>query len=99
VAARLAEVSALAEEFTAQRAEERIGSLVEVLIEEVSAEGEAEGRAAHQAPEVDGIVTVLSGEVSGQSGGKPVVGEIVRARVTASAGVDLIAEAARENAP
>jgi radical SAM methylthiotransferase, MiaB/RimO family len=89
VAARLAEVSALAEELTAQRAEERIGSLVEVLIEEVSADGEAEGRAAHQAPEVDGIVTV--------TGGKPVVGQILRARVTDSAGVDLIAEADQEN--
>jgi ribosomal protein S12 methylthiotransferase len=95
VAARLAEVSALAEEFTAQRAEERIGSLVDVLIEEVAADGEAEGRAAHQAPEVDGIVTVV--------GGRPVVGEILRAQVTGSAGVDLIADgslpAGREPAP
>jgi tRNA A37 methylthiotransferase MiaB len=91
VAARLAEVSALAEELTAQRAEERIGSFVDVLIEEVCADGEAEGRAAHQAPEVDGIVTVV--------GGKPLVGEILRARVTGSAGVDLIAEADLENAP
>jgi ribosomal protein S12 methylthiotransferase RimO len=91
VAARLAEMSALAEELTAQRAEERIGSLVDVLIEEVAADGEAEGRAAHQAPEVDGIVTVV--------GGSPVIGEILRARVTGSAGVDLIAEAHWENAP
>jgi ribosomal protein S12 methylthiotransferase RimO len=90
VAARLAEVSALAEELTAQRAEERIGSFVDVLIEEVS-DGEAEGRAAHQAPEVDGIVTVV--------GGEPLLGEILRARVTGSVGVDLIAEADLENAP
>ena len=99
VAARLGEVSALAEEFTAQRADERIGSLVDVLIEEVSADGEAEGRAAHQAPEVDGIVTVLAGGPGEPAGRRPVVGELLRARVTGSAGVDLIAEVDRENTP
>ena len=42
----------------AQRAEERVGEVVEVLVEEVSATGTTEGRAAHQAPEVDGTTTV-----------------------------------------
>jgi ribosomal protein S12 methylthiotransferase RimO len=89
IAARLAEVSALAEELTSQRAEERIGSLVDVLIEEGD-----EGRAAHQAPEVDGTVLV-------EGGASLAVGQIVRAEVVGSQGVDLIAKmaGAPENAP
>jgi len=79
VAARLAEVSALAEELTAQRAEERIGSVVEVLVED-----EEEGRAAHQAPEVDGTVLLR---------GTPAeIGDLVTATVVGSEGVDLVAE-------
>ena len=54
---RVERLSALVEELTAQRAEDRIGETVEVLVEDV-AEGEdglvVEGRGAHQAPEVDG---------------------------------------------
>ncbi len=79
VAARLAEVSALAEELTAQRAEERIGSVIEVLVEE-----DGEGRAAHQAPEVDGTVALR--------GPAPEIGDLVTATVVGSEGVDLIAE-------
>jgi ribosomal protein S12 methylthiotransferase RimO len=77
VAARVADLSVLAEELTAQRAEERLGSTVEVLVEEPG-----EGRAAHQAPEIDGGVT-LKGDAP--------VGEIVRARVVEAMGVDLLA--------
>jgi MiaB/RimO family radical SAM methylthiotransferase len=76
---RVARVTALAEQLTAQRAEERIGELVEVLIE--SADGE--GRAAHQAPDVDGT-TLVAGDVR--------VGDIVRALVVDTEGVDLVAE-------
>jgi hypothetical protein len=43
-----------------------------------------EGRGAHQAPEVDGSVTL-------HGGGQFRVGDLVRARVTATDGVDLIA--------
>jgi ribosomal protein S12 methylthiotransferase RimO len=75
--ARVAHLSSLAEELTAQRAEERIGSTVEVLVEEPG-----EGRAAHQAPEIDGGVT-LKGDAP--------VGRIVRARVVEAMGVDLLA--------
>jgi ribosomal protein S12 methylthiotransferase RimO len=75
--ARVAHLTALAEELTAQRAEERLGSTVEVLVEEPG-----EGRAAHQAPEIDGAVT-LKGEAA--------VGDIVRARVVEAMGVDLLA--------
>ncbi|RAY12004.1 30S ribosomal protein S12 methylthiotransferase RimO [Actinomadura craniellae] len=84
VARRLAEVSELAEELTAQRAEERLDSIVEVLIEEEVGPGEYEGRAAHQAPEVDGTVTVHASGLA--------VGDLVPARVRESAGVDLVAE-------
>ncbi|MDH2425169.1 30S ribosomal protein S12 methylthiotransferase RimO [Sphaerisporangium sp. TRM90804] len=80
---RLATLSALAEQLTAQRAEERIGSDLEVLIEEDLGDGGYEGRAAHQGPEVDGSVTV--------QGIGLVPGQIVRATVVDAEGVDLIA--------
>jgi ribosomal protein S12 methylthiotransferase len=77
-------VSRLAEELTSQRAEDRIGSTVDVLIESV--EGDlAEGRAAHQAPEVDGSTRVRGTRLR--------VGDIVRAVVVSSEGVDLVADA------
>jgi tRNA A37 methylthiotransferase MiaB len=81
-------ISALADELCAQRAEDRLGSTVDVLVDTVG--DEIEGRAAHQAPEVDGS-TIL---VAGESGIDPAVlrpGDLVRARVTATEGVDLVA--------
>jgi tRNA A37 methylthiotransferase MiaB len=80
-------LSALADELCAQRAEERIGSTVEVLIDSV--DGEIEGRGAHQAPEVDGSTT-LRGGAADLGALQP--GDVVRAKVTACEGVDLIAE-------
>jgi MiaB/RimO family radical SAM methylthiotransferase len=76
---RVARITALVEELTAQRAEERIGTTVSVLVE--SEDGE--GRALHQAPEVDGTTTL--------TGGTFAVGDIVTATVTAAEGVDLVA--------
>jgi tRNA A37 methylthiotransferase MiaB len=78
-------LTALAEELTAQRAEDRVGQTVDVLVESIDG-ATVEGRAEHQAPEVDGSV-----EVRGLTA--PVIGEIVSAVVTASDGVDLVAEA------
>ncbi len=89
ISERVAHVTALAEELTAQRAEERIGERVVVLVESLEDEdGEqvAEGRAAHQGPEVDGS-TVLRALAPGAR-----VGDMIAARVVASDGVDLIAE-------
>jgi ribosomal protein S12 methylthiotransferase RimO len=83
VAARVSRLSELAEELTAQRAEDRIGEQVSVLVEAVEG-GTAYGRAAHQAPEVDGATTVY--------GASPRVGDLVGASVTKSEGVDLVAE-------
>ncbi|BCJ72900.1 ribosomal protein S12 methylthiotransferase RimO [Catellatospora sp. IY07-71] len=79
----------LVEELCAQRAEERLGSLVDVLVDTVDENG-VEGRAAHQAPEVDGSTTLVSGD-----GGVDLTalhpGDLVRARVTGTEGVDLVA--------
>ncbi|WP_344940487.1 30S ribosomal protein S12 methylthiotransferase RimO [Sphaerisporangium flaviroseum] len=80
---RVAALTELAEELTAQRAEERIGTEIEVLVEEDLGDGGYEGRAAHQGPEVDGSVTV--------QGIGLVPGQIVRATVVDAEGVDLIA--------
>ncbi|MFV0133286.1 30S ribosomal protein S12 methylthiotransferase RimO [Streptomyces sp. HMX87] len=92
VAERLARVSRLAEELVSQRAEERVGSTVRVLVEsadESADEGEGVyGRGAHQAPETDGQVLLTSGE--GLS-----VGRMVDAKVVGTEGVDLVAEPLR----
>jgi len=82
---RYERISALVEELCAQRARERLGSTVEVLVDTVDADG-VEGRAAHQAPEVDGSTTLV-GAVAGL---RP--GDLVRAVVTDTEGLDLIAE-------
>ncbi|MFI6812176.1 30S ribosomal protein S12 methylthiotransferase RimO [Nonomuraea sp. NPDC050328] len=80
---RVRVLTELAEELTAQRAEERIGTEVDILIEEDLGDGGYEGRAAHQGPEVDGSVTV--------QGIGLLPGQIVRAVVVDAEGVDLIA--------
>jgi ribosomal protein S12 methylthiotransferase RimO len=85
VADRLARLTRLAEELTAQRAEQRIGTEVEVLVEALE-DGEVIGRAAHQAPETDGLTTLVGAE-------EAAAGQFYRARVIASEGVDLVAEA------
>jgi len=85
IAHRVEEFAALADELMAQRAESRIGELADVLIEEQVGEGQYEGRAAHQAPEVDGVTTLSSAV--------PLTpGDMARAVVTGSEGVDLLAE-------
>ena len=78
-------IQMLVEELTAQRAEDRVGEVVEVLVESVDG-GSAEGRSAGQAPEVDGTTTLV-----GLSAGLA-VGDLVRATVVGSEGVDLVAE-------
>ncbi|MET7937448.1 30S ribosomal protein S12 methylthiotransferase RimO [Streptomyces sp. NPDC005322] len=85
VAERLEHISRLAEELTAQRAEERLGEIVEVMVEEIDDTGAVLGRGAHQAPETDGQ-TLLSTD------GTPEVGRMVEAKVVATEGVDLVAE-------
>jgi ribosomal protein S12 methylthiotransferase len=83
VARRVERLSSLADELVSQRAEDRVGEVVEVLVETAAPDG-VEGRAEHQAPEVDGSV-VLRGPQ------RPAVGDIVVATVVDSDGVDLVA--------
>ncbi|MGW6458535.1 30S ribosomal protein S12 methylthiotransferase RimO [Streptomyces sp. NPDC055078] len=91
IAERLAHLSRLAEELTAQRAEERLGESLDVLVESVNGDGAAQdegaavGRAAHQAPETDGQVVFTASEGL-------VPGRIVTAKVVGTEGVDLVAE-------
>ncbi|MEN3585193.1 30S ribosomal protein S12 methylthiotransferase RimO [Streptomyces sp. ZYX-F-203] len=92
VADRLARVSRLAEELVGQRAEERVGSTVSVLVESVEGPDGVLGRAAHQAPETDGQVLLTSSE--GLSAGL-----MVDARVVSTEGVDLVAEPLRGPLP
>jgi ribosomal protein S12 methylthiotransferase len=114
---RYARVTALADELCNQRAEDRIGTTVDVLVDAV-ADGAVEGRAAHQAPEVDGSTSLVatgarpggmkssagsagSGPFGGTRGRSPRgsgldpgglwPGDLVRATVTTTDGVDLVA--------
>ena len=82
--ARTEHVTRLVEELTAQRAEARIATTVEVLVEALE-HGRAEGRAEHQGPEVDGSTTLTAVPASVR------VGDLIRATVTGSDGVDLTA--------
>jgi ribosomal protein S12 methylthiotransferase len=88
ISRRVEELAGLADELMAQRAESRLGETLDVLIEEEADEGPSGsylGRAAHQAPEVDGVTTVTSPAPLA-------AGDMVRAVVTGSEGVDLIAD-------
>jgi hypothetical protein len=92
VARRVDDLSDLAEEVMAQRAAERVGETVAVLIEECVGGGTYVGRAAHQAPEVDGVTTLTSPTPLA-------VGDIAVARVVDAEGVDLVAEAVPGTVP
>ena len=85
---RYGRLAALADELCSQRAEERVGSTVDVLVDTVDG-GVVEGRAAHQAPEVDGSVSLVSAGAADIAALRP--GDLVRATVTGSEGVDLVA--------
>jgi ribosomal protein S12 methylthiotransferase RimO len=104
IARRVDEFADLADELMAQRAADRLGETLDVLIEETVPADESDaahpdsgysgngysgsftGRAAHQAPEVDGVTTVRSAVPLAP-------GDMVRAVVTGSDGVDLLADA------
>ncbi|MFF5214885.1 30S ribosomal protein S12 methylthiotransferase RimO [Micromonospora sp. NPDC000442] len=83
-------LSALADELCSQRAEDRLGSTVEVLVDSVDG-GVVEGRAAHQAPEVDGSTTLVAPDDGGVDLAALRPGDLVRATVTGTEGVDLLA--------
>jgi ribosomal protein S12 methylthiotransferase RimO len=86
IAERVEELASLADELMSERAADRIGDRVEVVIDEILPDGGYLGRAEHQAPEVDGATLVLSA--------RPLQpGDLVTAVVTGSDGVDLEADA------
>jgi MiaB/RimO family radical SAM methylthiotransferase len=85
IAERVEHLTGLVEELTAQRAEERVGEAVTVLLETL--EGDlAEGRAACQGPEVDGSTTLTAVPAGAR------VGDMIDAVVVANEGVDLVAD-------
>ena len=89
--ARVRRITDLVEELTAQRAEDRIGKRVEVLLtEDLSAEefpGTWAGHAAHQDPDADGTTSVSGVPADAAAG------ELVLAEVVGTDGVDLRAAA------
>jgi ribosomal protein S12 methylthiotransferase len=89
--ARVRRITDLVEELTAQRAEDRVGERVEVLLtEDLSTTDDPAawaGHAAHQDPEADGTTTV-TGVPNGA-----VAGMLVAAEVVDTEGVDLVATA------
>ena len=74
-------------ELTAQRAEDRIGERIVVLLVEELDDGEWTGAAAHQDPDSDGTTTVHGVPA------EAVAGQIVAAEVVGTEGVDLVAAA------
>jgi len=89
IADRVAHFTTLVEELNIQRAEERIGEHVEVLVDGIDEDtDELTGRAAHQGPDVDGA-TILRLRPGARS---PAVGEVICAQVVDTEGIDLIAE-------
>ncbi|WP_073420611.1 30S ribosomal protein S12 methylthiotransferase RimO [Geodermatophilus nigrescens] len=89
--ARVRRITDLVEELTAQRAEDRVGTRVEVLLtEDLSAEegpGVWAGHAAHQDPDADGTTTVTGVP----DGARP--GQLLTAEVVDTDGIDLVAAA------
>jgi len=78
---RVDALSMLVDELVSERASQRIGEEVLVLIEDAAAQ---EGRAAHQGPEVDGTTSFVGTDFE--------VGHYVAARIIDSLGADLIAQ-------
>ena len=75
-------LSTLVDELVSERAGQRVGEEVLVLIEDAEAQ---EGRAAHQGPEVDGTTSFIGTNFE--------VGQYISARFVDAFGADLIAQA------
>jgi ribosomal protein S12 methylthiotransferase len=69
-----------------KRNQERIGSIIKVLIENKSSQGDYlfQGRTSFQAPEIDGVIYLKKG--------KGRIGEIIEAKVIGASEYDLIGE-------
>jgi ribosomal protein S12 methylthiotransferase len=79
---RVDALSMLVDELVSERANQRVGEEIIVLIEDAKLQ---EGRAAHQGPEVDGTTSFIGTDFK--------TGEYISARVVDAYGADLIAEA------
>jgi ribosomal protein S12 methylthiotransferase RimO len=100
IAARVERVTSLVEELTAQRAEDRVGTQMLVLVDSQEPDGDSAGPAApgtvtgrgpHQAPEVDGCVSIVG--AANLPAGPLRAGDLVRCLVVGSDGIDLVATA------
>ncbi len=80
---RVERITALVDDVVALRAEQRVGDIVDVLVEELEDGNIARGRAAHQGAEDGDTVVSLHRDAR--------IGGVIRARVEAADGVDLIA--------
>jgi tRNA A37 methylthiotransferase MiaB len=81
---RRTRIADLADELVAQRAEERVGSVLTGLLDEIdddSGSPVAVGRADHQGPEVDGVTQLAPDGLS--------IGDLVAVTVVDTEGVDL----------
>lgn len=81
---RRAQLVTLVEDVSYTRALERVGTTVQVLIEEIDEDGNGVGRAAHQGPEDSDVLVHSARRLS--------IGDTIHAKVTEALGVDLIAE-------
>ena len=91
VAERVDRLTSLIEELTSQRALERVGEHVTVLVEEHDQDDPSvsDGRAEHQGPDVAGVCLVRSSSISAAVA----VGVFVEGVVVDAVGVDLVVEA------
>ncbi|HEY5788406.1 MAG TPA: 30S ribosomal protein S12 methylthiotransferase RimO [Microlunatus sp.] len=81
---RRTRIADLADELVAQRAEERVGSVLSVLVDEIDTDSGspvAVGRADHQGPEVDGVTQLAPQGLA--------IGDLIEVSVTGTDGVDL----------
>ena len=84
---RRTRIADLADELVAQRAEERVGSVVHVLVDEIDTDDNpatAVGRADHQGPEVDGVVLLDPHGLA--------IWDLVEVTVSDTDGVDLLGD-------
>jgi len=87
---RQARFMAVAEEVSIQKLKQRIGSTLQVLVDQAPGNGRkgGVGRSYADAPEIDGVVKLLPSEKISKV---LKVGEFTRARVVATEGHDLVA--------
>ncbi|YAL84292.1 30S ribosomal protein S12 methylthiotransferase RimO [Dermacoccaceae bacterium W4C1] len=85
IAERVERIRGLVEELNAQRAEERVGEVLQLLVESLGDEDDPRpsGRVGQQGPDVDGVTWLPEGtEVS--------IGQLLEVEVIATEGVDLV---------